>query len=125
MRKRVKVEWPIKNKQLYAEIVKSKELDKLTPEAEQMLIILANRASLKLPYKNEEDRKDCISSAHLDLLKYWRGFNPIYPNAFAYYTEIAKKGFAKGWNKLHPKKYHGTVSLDGGYGDDSDGIYSI
>ena len=30
----------------------------------------------------------------LDLLKYWRGFNPKYKNAFAYFTEIAKKGLA-------------------------------
>jgi hypothetical protein len=59
----------------------------------------------------------------LDLLKYWRGFNPKYKNAFAYFTEIAKKGYAKGWNKLYPKKYDGTVSIDGSM--DSEGIYSI
>lgn len=124
MSKVEKLKWPIKNKQLYAELVISKEQDKLTHNAEQMLILLANRASLKLTYKNEQDRQDCISCAHLDLLKYWRNFNPKYPNAFAYFTEISKKGFAKGWNKLYPKKYEGTLSLDG-YSEDSDGIYSI
>ena len=44
-------------------------------------------------------------------------------NAFAYFTEVAKRGFAKGWNKLHPKKYAGTISMDGGY--DNEGIYTI
>ena len=123
MRKIVKLEWPIKNKDLYAQIVISKREDKLTQEAEQMLILLAEKASRRLSYANEEDRKDCIAFAHMDLLKYWRGFNPIYTNAFAYFTEIAKKGFAKGWNKIHPKRYQGTISLDG-HGSTS-AIYSI
>ena len=48
-------------------------------------------------------------------------FNLLFNNnAFAYFTEIAKRGFAKGWNKLHPKKYGGTISMNSG-----DGIYSI
>jgi hypothetical protein len=61
-------------------------------------------------------------------LKYWRNFNPKYTNAFAYFTEIAKRGYAKGWNKLHPVKYKGTISLDrtsNGDSEDGGGIYSI
>jgi hypothetical protein len=113
----------LNNKDLYNEIVKSKEQDKLTPDAEKMLILLAERAINKLPYINEDDKYDCLSFGILDLLKYWRGFNPKYTNAFAYFTEMAKKGYAKGWNKLHPKKYKGTVSIEGSA--DSEGIYSI
>lgn len=113
----------VKNKELYAEIVISLEKGELTKTAEEMLIKIAKHASQKMRYKNPEDREDCISYAILDLLRYWRSFNPIYKNAFAYYTEIAKRGFAKGWNHLYPKKYKGTMSLDGGY--DSDGIYSV
>lgn len=123
IKKKRKKKVPIPNKELYAEIVLSLEQDTLTKRAEDMLILLAERASLRMTYKNPEDRKDCIAFAHLDLLRYWRSFNPKYKNAFAYYTEIAKRGFAKGWNHLHPKKYKGTMSLSGKRG--SGGIYSI
>lgn len=95
----------LNNKDLYNEIVKSKELDKLTPTAEKMFILLAERTINKLTYVSGDDRNDCLQFALLDLLKYWRNFNPKYPNAFAYFTEIAKRGYAKGWNKIHPVKY--------------------
>jgi len=112
----------LNNKDLYDQIVISKEQDKLTPEAEKMLILLAERAIRKLSYVSDEDRQDCLQFAILDLLRYWRGFNPKYKNAFAYFTEIAKKGYAKGWNKIHPKKYKSTLSLDStGFNQDSDG----
>lgn len=113
----------LNNKDLYDEIVKSKDLDELTPKAEKMLVLLAERAITKMKYVSLDDKKDCLSFAVLDLLKYWRSFNPKYKNAFAYFTEIAKKGYAKGWNKLYPKKYAGTISINGGM--DSDGIYSL
>jgi hypothetical protein len=113
----------LNNKDLYDEIVKSKDQDKLTSTAEKMLMLLAERAITKMKYVSLDDKKDCLAFAMLDLLKYWRGFNPKYKNAFAYFTEIAKKGYAKGWNKLYPKKYNGTVSIDGSM--DSEGIYSI
>lgn len=119
----------LNNKDLYNEIVKSKEQDKLTPDAEKMLILLAERAIRKMKYVDDMDREDCLQFALLDMLKYWRNFNPQYPNAFAYFTEIAKRGYAKGWNKIHPLKYKGTLSIDrAGYkhGDDGDGgIYTI
>ena len=110
----------LKNKDLYIEIVISKAQDELTPRAQQMLLLLANRAINKLRYANPKDREDCLSFAILDLLKYWRGFNPKYKNAFAYFTEIYK---------IYPKKYHGTMSIDGfgrnAGGDTDSGIYSI
>lgn len=102
----------LNNKDLYAEIVESKNQDKLTPNAEKMLILLAERAIRKMKYVYEEDREDCLQFAILDLLKYWRNFNPEYTNAFAYFTEIAKRGYAKGWNNIHPKKYKDTLSID-------------
>jgi hypothetical protein len=113
----------LNNKDLYDEIVKSKEQGELTTNAQKMLVLLAERAISKLKYVNEDDKNDCLAFGILDLLKYWKSFNPKYTNAFAYFTEIAKRGYAKGWNKLYPKKYSGTVSLEGGV--DSEGIYSI
>jgi len=118
----------LNNKDLFNEIVKSKELDKLTPTAEKMFILLAERTINKLTYVSDDDRQDCLQFALLDLLKYWRNFNPKYPNAFAYFTEIAKRGYAKGWNKIHPVKYKNTMSIDrvntGGYDNDG-GMFNI
>ena len=117
----------LNNKDLYNELVKSKELDKLTPTAEKMLVLLAERTINKLNYVNSDDRDDCLQFALLDLLKYWRNFNPKYPNAFAYFTEIAKRGYAKGWNKIHPQKYKGTISITGSNdnGGEHSGIYTL
>lgn len=118
----------LNNKDLYNEIVKSKDQDKLTPDAEKMLVLLAERAIRKMKYVDDMDREDCLQFALLDLLKYWRNFNPQYPNAFAYFTEIAKRGYAKGWNHIHPQKYKNTLSIDrAGYRGDGDdgGIYTI
>lgn len=102
----------LNNKDLYAQIVQSLDDDRLTRDAEKMLQLLAEKAINRLTYVNEDDRKDCLQFALLDLLKYWRNFNPKYTNAFAYFTEIAKRGYAKGWNKLHPNKTKGTISMD-------------
>lgn len=102
----------LNNKDLYAEVVKSKEEGKLTKEAEKMMVLLAERTIRKLSYLDEHDRQDCLQFALLDLLKYWQNFNPEYKNAFAYFTEIAKRGYAKGWNKIHPIKYRNTMSID-------------
>jgi len=117
----------LNNKDLYAEIVKSKEQDKLTREAEKMLILLAERTIRRMKYVDDQDREDCLQFALLDLLKYWKNFNPDYPNAFAYFTEIAKRGYAKGWNKIHPTKYKDTMSIDraGSKPGEEGGIFTI
>ena len=119
----------LNNKDLREQIVISLENDELTREAQKMLQLLAERTINKLSYVNEEDRKDCLQFALLDLLKYWRNYKPEFPNAFAYYTEIAKRGYAKGWNKIHPNKYKGTLSMDRINSKDSDtgngGMFNI
>jgi len=117
----------LNNADLLEQIRLSKQQDSLTREAEKMLVLLATNAIKKLPYVHTADRDDCLQFAIYDLLKYWKGFNcDKYTNAFAYYTEIAKKGYAKGWNKLYPKKYANTIRMSGSYdNDDSDGLYSL
>jgi hypothetical protein len=102
-------------KELYAEIIASKEQDELTPRAVELLWSIAKESSKKLKYKDEDDRQDCIMFAMEDVLKYWRGYNPEkskYP--FAYYTQMIKHGFAKGWHKLHPIKSTQKVSISSG-----------
>lgn len=117
----------LNNKDLHTAMSESKDLGELTPVAEKMLMLLAERAINRMSYVNSDDRNDCLQFAILDLWKYWRNFNPVYPNAFAYFTEIAKRGYAKGWNKIHPQKYKGTVSIDSSSGsaEGGGGIYSI
>jgi hypothetical protein len=102
------------------EILLSKERNELTPRAVQMFQLMANETSKKLKYRDEEDRKDCIAFALMDVIKYWRSYDPEkskYP--FAYYTQIIKNGFAKGWRKLHPLSSTSKVSLS------NENLYSI
>jgi hypothetical protein len=117
----------LNNGDLLEQIKLSKIQGSLTREAEKMLVLLATNAIKKLPYVHAADRDDCLQFAIYDLLKYWKGFNTDkYTNAFAYYTEICKKGYAKGWNKLYPKKYANTIRMNGSFdNEDSDGIYSM
>ena len=92
----------VKNKDLREEIIRCKEKDELSPEALAMLMLMAEKFALKLTYVYPEDKKDCIQFAVMDCFQYWRGYNPEKSqNAFAYYTQIIKNGFAKGWRKLY------------------------
>lgn len=93
----------VKNKDLREELIISKEAGELTPEAIRMMMLMAERFGAKLTYVYEEDKKDCMAFAIMDCYQYWRGYNPIYPNAFAYITQIIKNGYAKGWRKLYGK----------------------
>ena len=108
---------------MYRQIGISKEQDELTKEALDMLMLIAQRAITKLQFVKQEDRDDCLASAYMDLIKYWKNYNLKFTNPFAYFTEIAKRGYAKAWNKLYPKKYKGTISLEGS--SEETRIYSI
>ena len=92
----------VKNADLRNEIIKCKENDELSKEALAMFMLMAKKFSDKLTYIYEEDREDCISFAVMDCFQYWRGYDPMKSqNAFSYYTQIIKNGFAKGWRKLY------------------------
>jgi hypothetical protein len=92
----------VKNADLRNEIIKCKENDELSKEAIEMLMLMAKKFSTKLNYIYAEDREDCIAFAILDCYQYWRGYDPKKSqNAFAYFTQIIKNGFAKGWRKLY------------------------
>ena len=93
----------VKNRELREELIKSKEQGELTPIAIDMFMLMAERFGAKLTYVYEDDKKDCMAFAIMDCYQYWRGYNPVYPNAFAYITQIIKNGYAKGWRKLYGK----------------------
>ena len=96
----------VNNKEFSDEIIKCKGTGELSPFAIECFIALANRAVNKLYYEDHRDREDCIQSALLDCLKYWRGFDPLKtspPNAFSYFTSICKNGYAKQWKAIYKK----------------------
>lgn len=107
----------VNNKELYQEICKSKELQELTPKAVTMLVRMVNEISKIFKYKMEEDREDCQAFAMEDVIKYWNRFKPEKStNAFAFYTQMIKNGYAKGWRKLYPIKSSLKVPISKEYG---------
>ena len=100
----------VKNSELLRAILESKEKGALTPETISMFYLMINGISKKMAYKDPEDKEDCMAFAMEDLCKYWNRFDPAKSNnPFAYYTQIAKNGFAKGWKKIHPPKSPKTI----------------
>jgi DNA-directed RNA polymerase specialized sigma subunit len=94
------------------EIIKSKEKDKLTSRAVEMLVLMCNHVSRINSYKYPMDREDCIAFAIEDVLRYWRGYDPEKSTyAFAYFTRMIINGLQKGWKKLYPIKSINKVSL--------------
>lgn len=99
-------------KQFKNEITECLKTGVLSDKAARMFMLLANRANRKMPYRDPRDKEDCIMSALYDLCKYWRNFNPnISTNAFAYFTQMAKHGYAKEYKRIH-KHDIDTISLD-------------
>lgn len=107
----------VSNKQLLEAIITSKQRGEITPEAMNLLTRMIHGISKCFTYKYEEDREDCEAAAMEDVIKYWDRFNPEKSNnAFAFYTQMIKNGFAKGWRKLYPIKASLKVSISQEYG---------
>ena len=110
----------VNNKELYQSIIESKEKGELTPQALNMLLRMIMEISKIFKYKFEEDREDCQAFAMEDVIKYWNRFNPEKSNnPFAFYTQMIKHGYAKGWRKLYPNKFSSRISLSEG------GVYNF
>ncbi len=102
------------NSDLVKEMIISKERNELTPNAIKIFQRMIKEIIKPMRYKEPMDREDCMAEAMSDILKYWRSFNPEYENAnaFAYFTQTIKKGFAKGWRRLHKIKTIKMVYID-------------
>lgn len=95
----------LSNKELYKEIVISKGLGRLTKRAQYMLELLAKRTIKKMKYTNNDDKMDCYQSGLLFMFQNWYNFDEEKSiNAFAYFTEVFKRGIAKGYNDLYKKR---------------------
>lgn len=115
--------WPIDKTVLYDEVCACIEAGELSPKGFELLRLIVVNANRRLVYKYAEDKRDCIAFAFMEVLKYWGRFDPEKStNAFAYYTQMAKNGFAKGWDVIYPKRYKGTISMDSSEGD---GIFTL
>lgn len=95
----------LNNKDLYIEIIVSKSQGRLTKKAEKMLEILGKETIKKMRYWNNDDKLDCYQSGLLDMFQNWYNFNEEKStNSFAYFTEVFKRGIAKGFNDIYKKK---------------------
>jgi hypothetical protein len=119
----------LNNKELYIEIIVSKAQGRLTRNAEKMLEILAKKTIKKMRYYSNDDKLDCYQSGLLDMFQNWYNFNEDKSiNAFAYFTEIFKRGLAKGWNDLYKKKgdnEHQIKLISINSANDGNGLHSI
>lgn len=118
------------NKDLYIEIVVSKAQGKLTKNAKLMLELLAKKTIKKMRYWSNDDKWDCYQGGLLDMFANWYNFNEEKSdgNAFAYFTEIFKRGLAKSFNELYKKKGDPThsiklISLEGS--NQGQGLHSL
>ncbi len=119
----------LNNKDLYCEIIVSKAQGKLTRKAEQMLILLAKETIKKKKYWSADDKLDCWQFGLLDMFQNWYNFNEDKSiNSFAYFTEIFKRGTAKGFNFLYKKKGDNDnliklISIEGS--NEGQGLHSL
>ena len=119
----------LNNTNLLCEIIISKHQGRLTKNAENYIILIAKEAIKVRPYKSAEDKADCLQSGLLDMFKNWYKFDEErYTNAFAYFTEVFKRGRAKGFNEIYRKKGDNDnniklISIEGS--NDGQGLHSI
>ena len=111
----------LSNKDLFCEIMVSKAKGRLTTTAANMLMLLGKKLQNKMSYRDQDDKKDCLQEAMLSVFGLWYNFDEMKgDNAFAYYSEVIKRGLAAGWNKIYKTKGDKVVIVSlTGY--DSDG----
>jgi hypothetical protein len=110
----------LKPKDLYIEIIVSKEMGKLTKDAEKYLNILGKNIMKKFYYNNNDDKLDCYQNGMYQIYKNWHLFDELKgDNPFAYYTEIFKRGVAAGWKEVN-KGRNECISMDNIYEDGGD-----
>lgn len=114
----------VRNSDLLRAFNESKTKGQLTNETIEMFTLMIEGISKKMAYKDPDDKDDCMAFAMEDLCKYWDRFDPEKSNnPFAYFTQIAKNGFAKGWKKIHPPKSPKTIPFSHITGEDN--VYNI
>lgn len=94
----------INNKDMLAELIKSKKNGKLTNELSNMIMMLTKKYSQHPWFINYSYIDDMCSFALLTVVKMWNNFDPEKgSNAFAYFTQIIKRAFYQ--YKIQEKKH--------------------
>lgn len=84
----------INNKSLLAEVLASKELDRMSDKLARMLQLLTLKYSKKGNYAGYTYNEDMQAFAMMMLVKTWSAFNPEKSsNPFAFYTQCIKNSF--------------------------------
>lgn len=97
----------LKNADLLAETIKSREQGHMTPRLAEMLMLLVSRYARKGNFSGYSYRDDMESHALLSLCKSWASFDPSKSsNAFAYYTTSVKRSFIQ---VLNAEKKHRDI----------------
>lgn len=107
MAKKKKTKNYINNKDLLAEVLKSKERGKMTDEFGKMMMLLVKRYSKQGCYSGYTYVDDMESYALMTVCKVWNSFNPEKSdNPFAYFTQTIKRAF---WQYLHQEERHRDI----------------
>lgn len=110
----------LSNDDLLKEIIISKQQNKLTDKAVNMLMLMTKKLNSKFKYKDEDDRADVLQYSYLVLLKNWKNFNEEkYTNCFAYFSEVIKRAQAMQFNNLN-KTRKNSISINNFFNDGED-----
>lgn len=97
----------LRNADLLAETIKSKENGKMTDTLGKMLVLLVTRYAKKGSFAGYTYREDMESHAITSLCRTWDKFNPERSsNAFAFYTQCIKMSFIQ---VLNSEKKHRDI----------------
>jgi len=97
---RAKGKYYIDRKELLAEVVKSKELGKMSDRLAMMLDLLTTKYAKSPQYIGYSYNDDMQGYAKLNLVNVWDRFNPDKSdNPFAFYTQCIKHSFMQYLNK--------------------------
>lgn len=107
MAKKAKKKNYINNKDMLAEIIKSKEQGAMTDNFSRMIMLLVKRYSSQGKYSGYTYVEDMEGYALYIVCKVWNSFNPEkYDNPFAYFTQTIKRAF---WQYLYQEERHRDI----------------
>lgn len=90
----------LNNRDMLAEVIKSKEQDRMTDKLALMLQMLAARYGKKGNFASYTYNEDMQAYAMLMLVKTWKAFNPEKSsNPFAFFTQCIKNSFIQFLNQ--------------------------
>ena len=97
----------INNKDMLAEVIKSKQQGEMTDKFARMIMLLVKRYSGQGSYSGYTYVEDMESYALFIVCKAWNSFDPEkYDNPFAYFTQTIKRAF---WQYMHQEENHRDI----------------